>query len=236
MDVARMLPLLARPDYAFAESHWFENPITGFWTTTATDSGAISGSDDVKGVISLTPSDGTVADNDEIYLLTPKEIFKFANDKSFYGEIKLQYAEANTDDLNLAFGFLSAVAANAVADDGAGIRTSGSGVCIYKVDGGTKWVCVTMQNGTQTTTTSASTAGGSAYQTLAIQGDAIAGYLATKFYLDGVPLLDTNSRPIVHNTAIASATEMHGFVGMKNGAATNVETVLVDRMHFVQAL
>ena len=44
---------------------------------TITDSGSAVVGDARKGVITLLPSDGSVADNDEVYLATPNEVFCF---------------------------------------------------------------------------------------------------------------------------------------------------------------
>ena len=50
------------------------------WTTTASDSGTVAASDAVGGIVVLSPSDGSVANNDEVYLATTQEIFKVGTD------------------------------------------------------------------------------------------------------------------------------------------------------------
>jgi len=47
------------------------------WTSTLTDSGTAAVGDEVGGVVTLSPSDGTVADNDEAYIATvvPSQVF-----------------------------------------------------------------------------------------------------------------------------------------------------------------
>ena len=175
-----------------------------------------------------------MADNDEAYFASPNEVFKLAAGKPLYAKARIQYAEANTDDANIFFGFASAVAANLIVDNGAGMRTSGDLVGIYKVDGGTKWICISQVNGTAVTTTSATTAGGSSYQKLRIEvsdHDSSGGYAT--FKVDNEYLKDTNGNIIRHAVPYASATEMQIAFGVKNGG-TNLETLNVDYVAAVQ--
>jgi hypothetical protein len=204
------------------------------WTTVATDSGTIAHGDVANGVVQLLPSDGTVSNNDEAYLKSTCEVFKFATNRAIYGECRLQFTEGATDDVNVAFGFKDAWAANSIVDDGAGMATSFSGAIIYKVDGGTVWKCVTSNSTTQTISTSTTTAGGSSYQTLAIKCVEVDGTnMEVTFFVDGQPLMlapvsGQSPRPIKHTVAIASATEMMVGAGIKNGADTTVEALNID--------
>lgn len=200
------------------------------WSIVATDDGSASISDGVKGVCALTPSDGTAGDNDEIYLFSAKELFKNAVDKPIVAECQIQFTEANTDDANVAFGIKDAVAANTIVDDGAGMATSFEGACIYKVDGGTAWKCVTSKSTTQTVNTSTTTAGGSAYQKLRVEIIPQSNSIAfVHFFVDDMQLVDsTTLKTIEHQLDFSSSpTEMAVFVGIKNGGA-NAETLNVD--------
>lgn len=221
--------------YAPQGAVWLEDDFDWYitahrWTTVVSDSGTIAGGDAANGILTLTPSDGTVADNDEAYLKASNETFLVAAGKPLYGECRLQFTEINTDDANVAFGFANAVAANLIVDDGAGLRTSGSILAIYKVDGETVWRCVSRNSGASevTITQSTTTAGGSSYQRLQIEVVDVRGTTATVvFKVDGIHLKDSNNVTIKHEITIASQTEMQPFVGVKNGGA-NLETVLVD--------
>lgn len=205
------------------------------WTSVLTDSGSATVGDAAGGVITLTPSDGTVGDNDEAYLHTTKEIFKFAANKPGFVEARLQFTEANTDDANVMFGLADTSAANHIQDNGAGPLASYSGAVFFKVDGGTLWNTESSIAGTQTTNLlnaatsldkTAKTAGGASYQTLRIEWLPKPGSLMdVMFFIDGV-LVDKHE-----NVDITSATEMDVFVGVKNGD-TNVEALLVD---YIQA-
>lgn len=192
------------------------------WTTTATDSGAITVGDTVGGRASLAASDGTAADNDETYLLSANEIFLFQNDKPIWFEARIQFTEANTDDANVAVGLMSAVAANSILDNGAGPAASYSGAVFFKVDGETVWQCENSVGATQKTTATTTTAGGSSFQLLQIevrpQGT---GFYDVVFWIDGVEVAKHKDQ------ALGSPTEMHVFAGVKNGGA-NLETLVVD--------
>lgn len=213
---------------------------TAEWVTTATDTGTAAVGDAVGGIVALTPSDGTVADNDEIYLESPNETFLFANNKPLIFEARVQYAEGNTDDANVIVGIKDAVAANTLLDDGGGPAASYSGAVFFKVDGGTNWQVETSLAGTQTTTdlsaTNANnlakavqTAGGSSYQVLRLE---FLPYSSTNayvnFYIDGKQVAQ-------HDYVYTSATEMQICLGLKNGAITTVETLNVDYVICAQA-
>lgn len=201
---------------------------------TVTDTGTVAIGDTARGVAVLTPSDGTVADNDEAYLATPNELFIFAAGRPLYGRFRIQFTEANTDDANIAVGFQNAVGANSIVDDGAGVKTSGSTLAIYKVDGGTKWICASACNGVATTTTSTTTAGGASYQTLEIVcQDFDTTNMEVVFKCDGVRLKDSNNNDIRHFVPIANATEMSLWAGVKNGGA-NLETLNLDYWYGAQ--
>lgn len=207
------------------------------WTSVVTDSGTVAAGDAVGGVVTLTASDGSVADNDEAYMRSTKELFKFAANKPIVVEGRVKFTEANTDDANIAFGLMDAVAANSILDDGGGPAASYAGCVFFKTDGDTVWQCESSNGATQKTTRLSSdisldkadkTAGGS-YQTLRIEaiptGD---GLIDFQFYIDGVLVAVHKQR------SYSSATEMTVFAGVKNGGA-NLETLLVDYIRCHQA-
>lgn len=211
---------------------FFEYISGDMFTIVATDSGTVTAGDAAGGVLTLNPSDGTVVNNDETYIKGTKEVFLFAADKPLVFEARVKFTEGSTDDANILVGLANAVAANHLQDDGAGPPASYSGAVFFKVDGGTVWNCETSISTTQTTTElsatnanniskTAQTAGG-AYQTLRIE---FLPYSSTKadvrFYIDGTLVAR-------HDFTFTSATEMQICFGIKNGADTTVEALLVD--------
>ncbi len=205
---------------------------TTLWATLISDLGTIPVNDARKGILTILPSDASVADNDEIYLYTANELFLFAAGKPMHCRGYIQYTEGNTDDLNVIFGFQNAVAANSLADDGGGPRATGSYAVIYKIDGGTVWRCQSRNGSEVTDSISSTTAGGSAYQLLEIE---VADYTPTRcqitYKVDGQFLKFSNGQPIVHQLLVAASTEMALVLGCKNGANSTVETVLCDYLY-----
>ncbi len=215
----------------------FDKDQSDLWAVdTITDSGTAAVGDATRGIMVLTPSDGTVADNDEVYLATPNELFIFATNRPLYARGRLQFTETASGVYNAAFGFASAVGANLIVDDGAGLRASGCIAAIEKRDGETTWRLSTRNGSTVTSTASATIAGGSSYQILEIfihDWDGVSMQVSGK--VDGNYLRDTNGNIIRHTVLIASATEMQLFAGAKLGAITNNDTLNLDYWYAAQA-
>lgn len=230
-----LLDLINKDDVIIVQDDFLGDQSDITWIDTITDTGTATVGDAVGGIMALTPSDGTVTNNDEVYLESANEVFLLAAGKPLYMKARVQYTEGNTDDANVFVGFASGVAANFIVDDGAGMRTTGDVLGIYKVDGGTKWICISQVNGTALTTTSATTAGGASYIKVEIEvvdHDSAAGYAT--FKVNNEYLKDTNGNVIRLRTPYASATEMAVAFGLKNGADTTVETLNIDYVAAVQ--
>jgi hypothetical protein len=230
--------LLAQRNQFTIQDDFLRDVDSADWVTTLTDSGTASVGDAAGGIIALVPSDGTVADNDEAYIESANEVFKFAGDKPLLFEARVQFSEANVDDANVLVGLLDAVGANSLVDNGGGPPSSYSGAVFFKVDGGTVWQTETSNSTTQTTNElvasntnnlakRAVTAGGSAYQTLRIEYQPYSSTNAyVSFFVDGVLCAQ-------HDYIFTSATEMQIGIGVKNGGANN-ETLNVDYVACVQ--
>jgi hypothetical protein len=201
----------------------FVNKDTTFWTTTATDTGTATVLNAAGGIMQLAPSDGTVADNDEVYLLSTAELFRIAAGKPLYFKTLVQFAQAATNAANVAMGFMDAVAADAITDNGGGLKASFSGACLYCRDGSLNWHAIYSDGATRTVvelnefgslTKTAQVAGSAAFQTVEIE---IIPKTATLcdviFKINGSTVLKMNDR------TFANATEMHAFLGAKNGTA-----------------
>lgn len=202
----------------FDDFEWLISPHR--WTALAADVGASAAVGDAAGGI-LALTTGAI-DNNEAYVRTTNEVFKFAADKPLVLEARLQFTEANTDDANVIAGVMDAVGADSILDNGAGPKASYSGAVIYKLDGETVWRAQTSIATTKTTTASNKTAGGSSYQVLAIGFRPVSATLAeVVFFVDGEQLRDANGAPFKHQFTYTSATEMQAFAGVKAGGAAS---------------
>lgn len=229
--LARRTRFLDELDTCWVGSHFMEDQTDITFVDTVTDSGTVLMGDDPNGLATLTPSDGTVGDNDEVYLASANANFKYGTNREIYGRCRLSWTETAAGVYNVGFGFQNAVGANTLIDDGGGPKVSGSTLAIYKVDGGTVWKCASACNGTSTVSTSTTSAVGSTYYDLEILCENFDGVsMEVAFKVDGQFLKDTNG-VIRHTVAIASAAAMQLWVGAKLGAATNNDTTLVDYLY-----
>lgn len=202
---------------------FFHFTTTEDFTSVLTDSGTATVSDGAGGLLDLVPSDGTVADNDEAYVKSTAEIFLIANGKPLYFAAKVGWTEANTDDASVMAGFMSAIAANAIADGGLP-QSNFSGAIFFKIDGGATWRAMVSIGTTQTEVTltnipAAPGAGNSQKLEIAIVPTSSTAATAY-FYIDGV-LVGSQS------FTYTGATEMNVGAGIKNGSANN-ESLEID--------
>lgn len=201
--------------------HWFTT--AHLWTSVLTDSGTAAVSDGVGGLLALTCSDGSVADNDEAYAKGTTEVFKFALNKPIYLKAIIKLTEANTDDANWIIGLKDAVAANSILDDGGGPAASYSGMVFFKVDGTMKIFSEVSIGGTQVTLASASAPTFTSASTYVLE----AFFMSTSSTA-GIVYFFVNGS-LIHSAAFTytGATEMQACLGVKNGGANN-EVLYVD--------
>ncbi len=217
----------------------FEHPIVSGdrWTPVVADlAGATfavllgaTGTAATGGILSFV-NDAT--DNDEAYLGSSINQFLIAQNKHFIAECRMQYAEANTDDNNAIFGFVSGTAgvANSLLDNGGGPLATATMALFYKVDGGTVWRCRSQIGAAvgQTDTITNTTAGGSAYQVLTIEGNPVSSTVCEiVFSIDGKQVRDSNGYIVKHQLTYTNAINMGIVWGGKAGSA-NAETMLCD--------
>ncbi len=221
------------------DDDFIKTPVSGEWTTTTADVGTATVGDGPPGVLTLTPSDSSVGNNDEIYFLTTKQLFLFpatmvtAGDV-IYGRARMLFLEAGANSAaNICFGFMTTVAANSLIDDGGGPQASTSHAVIYKVDAGTAWKCQARNGSEYLDSTSTLTASDAAYHLFeVIVHDYTPTRVQVTYKVDGQFLRDsTFGKPIVHQLLRASAGNMSFMFGMKNGEATTVQNLLVDRAY-----
>jgi hypothetical protein len=199
------------------------------WALIADSGGSAAVSDGVSGKMSIV-TDGD--DNDEAYLFNTIELFKIAADKPIEAEFLIQYTEAATDAANIIVGIMSAVAADALQDNGAGPAADYSGALFFKQDGETLWSVEnsvsTTQKTTQLTTANSldkqdHTAGTTSdFQTLRIEMDPKSATLYdVTFWIDGVLVAKHIDQVFTGFTDAAIV------VGCKAGGG-NAETLVVD--------
>lgn len=216
----------------YDDFHYFVT--TDLWTSVLTDTGTATVSDGgVGGILAITPSDGTVADNDEAYVSQTKETFIVAANKPIIVEALVQFTEGNTDDVNIMFGIKDAWAADTLLDNGGGPAASYSGAVFFKEDGQTVWSVENSVAGTQKTTQLtaansldglAKTAGTAAlYQRLTIElRPHSATLMDVLFWIDGILVAKHKDQ------VFTSFTDAEVGFGIKNGGITVVETLNVD--------
>lgn len=198
------------------------------------------------GALTLNPSDGTVADNDEIYY-NRSAICAIGSALDIEQAFVIQAIISYTDVSNLSayvFGIQSdAVAANLIADGGASLGSSLTGIWIYKRKSGTKWrVKVKFGSVDYDVETDVSTVGGGLNQVLEIHirrintnsykidfhaGEVKAGILPRPMR-DPLQILPI---PIGVDITTPSSTEFNLVVGTKIGtSAATTERVVIDRI------
>ena len=179
--------------------------------------------DSVNGVLSIG-CDGD--DNDECYISSKAENFKFQTNKSLFFETQVTLTEANTDEANFIIGLSDTVAADSLVDDGAGPMASYDGAVFFKVDGTMKIQFETSNAAAQVTNATLDDfVSGTTYRL---------GFLYE--YKDGVtaevtPYVD-GVAGTTHELTIAGLEEMHILMGSKAGGA-NEEALKVDYVHVI---
>jgi len=200
---------------------------TTFDWAVVEDAGATGGdkiTDAVGGVVQIG-CDGD--DNDECYVSSKAEVFKFQTNKRLFFEARVKLTEANTDDANIIIGLSDTAAADSLVDDGAGPMASYDGAVFFKVDGGTVWQFETSNAASQETLTNAGAFTSGSWHTLGFLYDYNDGVTASVTpYVDGVA-------GTAQDLTISGLEEMHILLGVKAGGA-NEEALLVDYVHVVE--
>jgi len=194
------------------------------WVDTVTDGGTIDSIDANGGVLSIASGS---TDNDESYVSSEHEIFKFQTNKKLYFEARVKLTEANTDDANIIVGLSDTVAANSLLDDGGGPMDSYDGAVFFKVDGGTVWQFESGNGGTEKTNSNVGAFNDDTWTVLSFLYDYNDGTTANVTpYIDGVA-------GTAVTLTISGLEEMHILLGVKAGAG-NAETLLVDYVQVLQ--
>jgi hypothetical protein len=234
----RFASALAELDTMVESSHFTRDVAATEITITATDTGSGLVGDEIGGVLTLTPSDASVGDNDEVYAATANELFLFAVNREIYGRFRLKFAETAAGIYNAGCGFMNAVGADTLIDNGGGPKVSGSTLAIAKLDGGTVWKCYSACNGVSTVSTSTKTSTSTDWQVLEVYAmDANDGAnMTVVFAVNGEHLRDSTGAVIRHSVPIANGTEMQMWSGAKLGAITNNDLFKLDYWYGAQGV
>lgn len=218
-------------DGYYVFSDFTEDQTDTTFIDTLTDTGTAVVGDAAGGVIVLTPSDCSVADNDQVLLESANENFLFAADKPLVFESRVQFTQANTNAANIFAGLVDGVAAELLVDNGAGPKTTASGVAFFCKDGSLNWHVWSSLSTTQTSVelTAANSLDGAAkpgassgYQRLRIEVLPKSATLQdVLYYIDDVLVYK------ITDMVFTSATEMAVAFSAKNGSA-HVQPLNVD--------
>lgn len=194
------------------------------YATVADGAGALTQLDAAGGVAVITSG---ATDNDEIYISSMSESFKFAASKPLWFEARIIPIEVATDKLNLIIGLSDTVGANTLQDNGAGPAASYDGAVFFKVDAGTTWSFETSNAGTQVTTNSLGTATTATAVRLGFifdPDDGTTGKITP--YINGVA-------GTAHSITLSGLEEMHILFGIKAGSGA-AETSKIDYVRVLQ--
>ncbi|TWT30710.1 hypothetical protein [Blastopirellula retiformator] len=173
----------------------------------------------------LTSGGDSVGDNDGVILKTPGEIFKFDdNGFAIRSQIAFTPSGGNVDNI-MPVGVMSGVThLTFLGDDGAGPPADYWGAAIYKVDGGTTWICE-VSNGTNQQTLDTGIAADGTEATFEIEYKPAVGapaYGEVAFRINGELIRQPGTFAREHfkpEFSLTSATEMLGLIGVKCGSA-----------------
>lgn len=232
------LSILANPSNGFVFFDDFTEMVStkaaqsGHWAVTE-DDGA-SGTDavqDAAGGWYKHYCDGD--DNDEAYVHSNCEVFKFLASKHLWFEAQLKLTEANTDDANIIVGLSENVGADHLLDNGGGPPANYDGVCFYKVDGTMAWGFETSVAAAQVTTASLVTHVSANIFRLGFwaRPTSATAFSVMPFYKN-ITAGTAGAFGTPHTMALGGG-EMEAFFGVKAGGA-NEEAIEVDYIFVAQ--
>ncbi len=222
---------------------------TDVWTSVLSDSGSVAVSDGAGGIAKINPSsDGgnSQADDDQSYISTTTEVFKFATDKPLLFATRVRPYANTIGTIGLIIGLKDSVAADSLQDDSSGPAASYSGALFFKTDSDTVWSCESSIAGTQTTVETEHTVGNNAWDILVIQVLPISStqsevhFFSADYQSDGsyslneVGLKTSGKQFVAHTITHSSATEMDICLGVKAGTVNNSQYLDVDWVYCAQ--
>jgi hypothetical protein len=195
------------------------------------DDGA-SGTDAVQdsvGGIYLHYADGD--DNDEAYLISAHETWKFAAGKSLWFEAKCGVTEGATNEAQFIVGLMDNAGADSVLDTEAGPAAEYDGAVFFKVGGALSYYAESSNATTQTTSAAlGSIVSGTANKFgFFVKTESTTDTTAKiQFYVDGVAVGSE------HTLTLSGLAEMHFIIGVKSGENAAEDAFFIDYVKIVQ--
>jgi hypothetical protein len=211
------------------------------WTIDANNSGGVAISDAADGVAVISPSDGSVVDNDEAYLISTSELWLFDEGRSIAFETRGIWNDAGAAEANFYAGLASGAAdfEDFLGDNGGGVEASVSFAGFIAVDGNANWqigvgigasrevVSLTAANSLDKQAHAHDQATANQHLSFFVN-PRLDGTMDVVFCIEGEPVY------IVESFSMTSATEMRCVFGAKNGANTNHQTPNIDYVQIAQ--
>ena len=169
--------------------------------------------------------------DDESYLISKSETWKFAAGKSLWLEARIAITQGATNKANWICGLMDAAGANAAQDGGAGPAATYDGAVFYGVEGALTYGFETSNAGTQVTTAPAS-------GWTSVSGT----FMNLGFWFKSESTSDTTGTitPYVngaagtaHTITLAGLEEMHFIIGVKSDGSAE-EAFSIDYLKVAQ--
>jgi len=191
--------------------------------------GGTDGVSDAVGGVYTHYADGN--DNDEAYLVSAHESWKFLAGKSLWFEAKVGVIEGSTNEANFIVGLMDAAGADAIQDDEDGPAATYDGAVFYKLGGALNYYAETSNAGAQVTSDAlgAIVSGTANKFGFFFKSESSADTTGTvQFYVDGVAVGDP------HTITLAGLEEMHFIVGIKSGNTDAEDAFFIDYVKIAQ--
>ena len=125
-------PMMSGRRDVFTVESDFDDWVTGDKFVGGGDTGAVAVEADIVG--GQVDMQTTALDNDETWLHTTQEVFRFNHLRPIVGEAYLYYTEVTADTCNLFVGFMNAMATTPMQDAGLGPKADFCGFGFFRVD------------------------------------------------------------------------------------------------------
>lgn len=233
-------PLARLPIEAGYHTHFLVDPSNELTVSGADANAGLTISELVGGWGALDTGDDSAADNEGVILHVPGESLIFGQSVGWRVRSRIQWEPTEGDvDNVMGLGVMNAPAHGTfLGSNGAGPPANYWGACIFKVDGGTTWLCEVSAGTTQYTLDTKIPATGDPVDMEIEYKPTDQGFGQVTFRINGeiVRRPDNFTREHwVPEFSLTSATEMTPLVGIKNGSAANF-ALLIDYFGFGMAL